>query len=244
MRKSFTLIELLVVIAIIAILAAMLLPALKSAKEKAHAISCMSNLKQHGTQVISFTIDFEGYLPNFLMNEKVAGSEDKLFPSDAEMVAVNLRWYQNNASNCFFEYYKAVAMLLCSSHPKLDTVTSSVKSTLAGTGTPTKPTTYSLSDRFSRWQCFGAVVHNKCPIGKVDPKKFMILERSGYEATPTGTADTTFFYAKTPSTATFEQIAVPHRGTNAVHFDGHCEFYPFNHQPINQNDSPFESSLF
>ena len=125
MKRLFTLIELLVVIAIIAILAAMLLPALSKAREKARTISCVNQLKHLALFSQLYTDDYD----NFFVPFKVTSSESKawymrlqeLFNIDKKMFYCpsflkNSGW--GDSGICYGYNYYHVGTSNCSSHPE------------------------------------------------------------------------------------------------------------------------------
>ncbi len=110
---AFTLIELLVVVAIIAILAAMLLPALKGAREKAKETSCNSNLRQVATAIAMYADDNRTYYP--LMN--YYGSDTMTDPAMKFMKAEPADGVQYAGYNCWlwmlYPYHRNSGIYVC-----------------------------------------------------------------------------------------------------------------------------------
>jgi prepilin-type N-terminal cleavage/methylation domain-containing protein/prepilin-type processing-associated H-X9-DG protein len=110
-RQAFTLIELLVVMAVISILASMLLPAVVRAKQAAHKIKCLSQMRQLGFALTMYADDHDGEYPPrrrsdehwvFTLQPYYGDSESDLLqcPSDRFF---NRRSYIINGWNDYFE---------------------------------------------------------------------------------------------------------------------------------------------
>ncbi len=107
-NNPFTLIELLVVVAIIAILAALLLPALSAAREKARLVTCLSQQRQIHIYAALYANDFDGRLPNR------GGSGFSMYPltSTPDGAGLGSSVYSNQARalGIFFEEFCNIPM--------------------------------------------------------------------------------------------------------------------------------------
>ena len=133
--RGFTLIELLVVLSIIAVLAALLLPALKSAKDRANMVQCASNLRQVGAGFTTYLNDNNGYYPYIMHNRSAAnqygggretpypakgtGSPD-YWPVDCSFwfaLSPYLGFSSNGLASGCTAWFKPVKLLQCPANP-------------------------------------------------------------------------------------------------------------------------------
>ncbi|MBE6391404.1 MAG: DUF1559 domain-containing protein [Lentisphaerae bacterium] len=199
-HKQFTLIELLVVIAIIAILAAILLPALQSARSRGRTAACQGNQRQMGQAIMQYMEDYEGNIPyNVGTSYTRWGALRYLFPSykiankgTPGGVAYNTIFY------CPARYIAPDAAIRGYDYLENDT-----KGRIF----------YTWLDFNTFWGNTGNPKNSKV----VNPsKKFMMVE----VATQGGGIGSTRYYW-------IYKNAFPHnKKQNVIHFDGHSESYP------------------
>ena len=133
MKQGFTLIELLVVIAIIAILAAILFPVFAQAREKARAISCLSNTKQIGVAQLMYAQDYDETIVPFRAcpRSPVPGEPNAVLCTTVDL-AIPQTWTET-----LQPYLKNHQLLFCPSFSEATTMKAMDEKDCDGDGTPT-----------------------------------------------------------------------------------------------------------
>jgi prepilin-type N-terminal cleavage/methylation domain-containing protein len=113
-RSAFTLVELLVVIAIIALLMAILMPALRLARDQAHAIRCVANLRSLTTAWLLWLEDYDAYMVGGHVGEKLGSNLVDWVDTPTGGAAASIDEKKNAIIRApFFKYAKNVNLYRC-----------------------------------------------------------------------------------------------------------------------------------